>query len=94
MTRSRKLIYGKGINDMPVGWGHRGNILAKKYRSMLYRTTPNYQKKYPTYEGVDVCEEWLTMSNFITWVESKDWEGKELDKDIICPGNKIYSPET
>jgi len=27
-------------------------------------------------------------------MELQDWEGKELDKDILLVGNKIYSPET
>jgi len=26
-------------------------------------------------------------------MEQQNWEGKQLDKDIIRPGNKIYSPE-
>ena len=27
-------------------------------------------------------------------MEKQEWEGKCLDKDIIVPGNKLYSPET
>ena len=27
-------------------------------------------------------------------MELQDWEGKCLDKDIIAPGSKLYSPET
>lgn len=41
-----------------------------------------------------VCQEWLTFTKFKAWTLSKDWEGKELDKDIKIKGNKHYSPET
>ena len=27
-------------------------------------------------------------------MEQQDWQGKSLDKDIIVPGSKLYSPET
>ena len=26
-------------------------------------------------------------------MQSQDWQGKELDKDIICMGNKVYGPD-
>lgn len=54
----------------------------------------DYQAKHPSYEGCYVCEEWLTFSNFKAWMEKQDWEGNELEKDLIISGNKIYSPET
>ena len=28
------------------------------------------------------------------WMEQQDWHGKSLDKDIIAPRSKLYSPET
>lgn len=46
--------------------------------------------KNPTYKNVSVCEEWKYFSNFKAWMETQDWEGKHLDKDIIGPGN-LYS---
>lgn len=52
------------------------------------------QDKQPTYKDCTVCEEWLTFSNFRTWMEQQDWEGKHLDKDLLVSGNKIYSPDT
>jgi hypothetical protein len=52
-----------------------------------------YLAKYPSYEGCSVCPEWLYFTKFKAWMETQDWEGKELDKDIICMGNKVYSPE-
>ena len=27
-------------------------------------------------------------------MEQQDWQGKSLDKDIIAPGSKLYSPDT
>ena len=37
---------------------------------------------------------WQNGSNFKAWMEVQDWEGKELDKDILVRGNKVYSPDT
>lgn len=50
-------------------------------------------KKRPSYKGCTVCDEWLKFSNFKAWMEQQDWQGKQLDKDIIKPGNTIYCPE-
>jgi hypothetical protein len=54
----------------------------------------NIQAQNPTYVGCSVSEEWLTFSNFKAWMQRQDWQGKQLDKDIIVKGNKIYSPDT
>ena len=57
-----------------------------------------YSKKYleskPTYTGTSVCSEWLSATAFKKWMEKQDWSDKCLDKDIIVPGSKLYSPET
>lgn len=50
--------------------------------------------RYPTYKDCKVCDEWLTFSNFKKWMELQDWAEKYLDKDILNPSCKIYSPET
>ena len=55
---------------------------------------PKYQKNFPTYIGCSVVDEWLTFTNFKSWMIEQDWEGLQLDKDIISPGNKVYGPET
>lgn len=63
-----------------------------KWASMLKRCySEKYIVKFPTYKDCSVCDEWLTFSNFKLWMQQQDWEGKELDKDILFPGNKVYS---
>lgn len=52
-----------------------------------------WHNKHPNYKGCTVCDEWLTFSNFKRWMETQDWEGKQLDKDLLGDG-KLYSPET
>jgi hypothetical protein len=53
-----------------------------------------YEKNRPTYVNAEVVEEWWKLSNFKAWMEIQDWEGKELDKDLLIKGNKIYGPDT
>lgn len=51
-------------------------------------------KRSPSYEGCTTCEEWKYFSNFKAWMETQDWEGKQLDKDLLVRGNRLYGPET
>lgn len=55
-------------------------------------------EKHPTYIDCKVSEEWHNFQNFAKWYEDNYYEieGQKmhLDKDILCKGNKIYSPET
>lgn len=48
----------------------------------------------PGYNDVEICEEWRTFSNFDRWCDEHFIEGAVLDKDLLVPGSKIYSPET
>ena len=77
----------------------RKHVFRCKYytawKNMLQRC---YSKKYlesrPSYIGTSVCSEWLYATAFKKWMEQQDWQGKCLDKDIIVPRSKLYSPET
>jgi hypothetical protein len=53
-----------------------------------------YQTRYPTYKGCTVHNKWLTFSVFKSWMQTQDWEGKQLDKDLLISGNKCYSSTT
>ena len=65
------------------------------WRNMLERCySKKYLESYPSYNGTSVCNEWLSATAFKKWMEQQDWSGKCLDKDIISPKSKLYSPET
>lgn len=67
----------------------------KTWKDMLNRCySTKWQEKYPTHTDCSVSEEWLTFSNFRSWMEKQDWQGKQLDKDLLFEGNKIYSHKT
>jgi hypothetical protein len=96
-----KMVWGVGINDadypvMPrVGNSQNVCNFYKTWRSMLERCySARWIRKYPTYSGCSVASEWLAFSNFKRWMESQNWHGKDLDKDLLVVGNKIYSKET
>jgi len=102
---SKKFVYGVGINDADYNIGITDTVDGKnkivwmcpfyiRWRGMLSRCYyEKYNQKWPTYIGCSVCPEWFYFSKFKNWMETQDWEGKELDKDILFPGNKVYSPE-
>lgn len=98
---TKKLVYGVGVNDAdyvvhPKIKGKQVRCpFYEKWKGMLTRCySAKCQAANPTYIGCTVCEEWLKFSSFKSWMEAQDWQGKELDKDIITPGNKVYSPDT
>ena len=100
--RQRKKAYGVGVNDADYMTQYRDENgkevrcpYYSRWRDMLKRCYCTKRlEKYPTYKGCSVYEEWLTFSNFRKWMETQDWEGKQLDKDLLVRGNKVYSPDT
>lgn len=100
--KAKKLVYGVGVNDAdyPVyvrqteGKAWRCPFHTR-WTSMLCRAYSDvFHKRYPTYRGCRVDSEWHTFSKFKLWMESQDWQGNHLDKDILVEGNKIYSAST
>lgn len=97
----RKLVFGVGINDSwyitqtKIEGKNISCPYYSKWMAMIRRCYSSHSLlKHPTYKDCTVCEEWLTFSNFKRWMEKQDWKGKQLDKDIIIPNNKVYSPQT
>lgn len=101
-----KKLYGIGVNDVDYKIGTCLMVDGKKkcittcpfykvWQQMLRRC---YDKKrleaYPSYIGCSVVEEWFSLSTFKAWMEQQDWQGKQLDKDLLVRGNKEYGPDT
>lgn len=102
---SKKLLHGFGIKDTsdPVGifefvGGRKKQVWSCPFyvawASMIKRCyNENYKNKFPTYSNCSVSPEWALFSSFKKWMSDQDWIGKHLDKDILFPGNKTYSPD-
>ena len=94
-------VYGVGIigNEKTIDENGKTIKSYSVWNSMLKRCySGKEQKKYPTYKGCCVCEEWLNYSNFKKWYDENYYEIENqtmnLDKDILVKNNKIYSPNT
>ena len=89
---TKKSVFGTGINDIK---GSSGSAYYSQWHEMLRRCySENYGDRYPTYKDARVCQEWHHLSNFKAWMEQQEYTGCVLDKDILCKGEKVYSPET
>lgn len=91
---NRRLVQGVGINDLeetylkaPRFYNIWNHMLKRCYSLALH-------KKRPSYIGCSVTEEWYKLSNFKIWYEENNVDGWHLDKDLLIPKNKIYSPDT
>lgn len=91
-----------------VGYVGEGKYLTKEndrstklYSCWVHMLKRCYYEKnqnlHQSYFGTcSVCNEWLNFQVFAKWHEEHSYEVNErlhLDKDILYPGNKIYSPD-
>ncbi|AGH32149.1 HNH endonuclease [Vibrio phage 11895-B1] len=97
------VLYGVGIDDLPYKKKERDKDgkttwecpYYSRWRGMIRRCYSDIAlTRNPKYSGCTVCDEWLVFSNFKSWMETQDWEGKHLDKDILFVNNKLYSQHT
>jgi hypothetical protein len=94
-------VFGVGINDSnyvvqkTVDGKRAWCKIYEAWHGMLKRCyNKNSLNKRPMYEGCSVSPDWHTFSKFKLWMESQDWQGKRLDKDLLIFGNKVYSSDT
>jgi hypothetical protein len=103
MVRKVKLVHGVGINDagyivQPRSDGHRQrfcpfyqtwvNVLQRCYSEAAKRREKNL-----SYFSCLVDHDWHRFSSFRSWMISQPWQGNEVDKDLMFPGNSVYGPE-
>lgn len=98
--RAKKIKYGVGVvpkeyktYDTESGWFCP---YYRRWHTMIQRCySERMNKERPTYERVTVCDEWHDFLTFRDWMEKQDWEGKDLDKDVlgILTGKSEYSPD-
>lgn len=106
-TRAKKIsAYGVGLNDAEYPVTKHEMVNGKRkivwkcpiyvvWRSMLTRCySYSYQSTKPTYAGCSVATEWHLFSVFRAWAITRHTAGSVLDKDLLHPGNKVYSPST
>ena len=99
LRKVERLVYGVGVNDAdyvvePIINGRR--VRCPAYMSWMRMLERCYSAKchsrYPTYIGVEVCDEWLSFMAFRKWWVENQVDGWQLDKDLLSD-NGIYSPE-
>lgn len=99
-TKSVKLLYGVGYNSQGRYKTKENGIITKSHeawRGMIRRCYSSvFQTKYPTYKGCSVDEAWHDYQVFAEWFNLQAHADRdyELDKDLLIPGNKVYSSDT
>lgn len=95
------IVLGHFVNDADykVSVGPRGMQVVCPYyqtwKNMIARCTNGGRvPKLECYKDVTCSTDWEYFSNFKEWMESQQWLGMCLDKDILISGNRIYSENT
>lgn len=91
MIKGMPGIYEKGAYNS-------ADIAYTRWYAMLRRCyDPKTMKAQPTYDGCYVCDEWLNFQNYAAWFHNTcpgNPVDYDVDKDLLDPYNKCYSPET
>lgn len=91
------IIYGVGyfgVGRFKAGIGKNDTVEYKAWAHMICRCYDEKELlKYPTYRGCTVHPDWHNFQVFAKWYTSHKYYGLgyHLDKDLLFPGNKIYS---
>ena len=93
-------VYGIGVSGTKYSITV-DDVITKEYElwsSMLERCySDTLKKRYPTYIGCEVSENFKYYEYFYEWCQKQIGFGNQgwhLDKDLLIKGNKIYSEDT
>ena len=90
-------VFGVGVvgTKYPITISGRNTKEYDLWKSMVRRCySDKYQKKYPTYEGCKVSDNFKSYEYFYEWCNKQIGfgnKGFDLDKDLLVKGNKVYS---
>lgn len=91
-------VFNIGITDKDTD-----KLIYVRWQRMLERCfSPSYKEKFPSYNTVTVCDDFLYYSKFESWMKEQDnffeyingGRAWALDKDLFCKEGKIYSQAT
>lgn len=92
-----KSVYGVACYGEPSDSWITCKPIYMTWAGMIERVyVPSAWVKHPNYKECKVIESWHNFANYYEWAKyqigsrTPRWQ---LDKDIICKGNKLYSPE-
>ena len=96
-----RTTYGVGYLGDGIYMAKENNKIVEGYRvwhDIMRRCYSEHSKdRFPAYYHIcTVSEKWHNYQNFAKWFEENKYEVNErlhIDKDILCPGNKIYCEE-
>lgn len=96
------ILHNRNTNKVTCFGARCGIGKSTMIHTLMHSCIANFRyegrdKKYkPEYADKCVCEEWQNYANFKLWYDEHHVFGNriDLDKDILKPGNKEYSPET
>ncbi|WP_426160022.1 hypothetical protein [Pseudomonas sp. TSRC2-2] len=88
------LLFGVGIDDFTDtsgadDWSY--NVWQRMF-DCCYNA--NSTRSRATYSDCTVAPCWYRYSDFKVWFDQNAIGDYQLDKDILVPGNRIYSPDT
>lgn len=86
------IVCGIGINDAEYNVKHCP--FYARWKGVIHRAFSGNKKWERVYDGCSVDFRWLRFMPFREWMAEQPWHGNHLDKDILSPGVKVYSPDT